>query len=329
MAKYRNCLPQLSGDLFITSGGMETTLIYHEHIQLPCFASFNLLKDESGCEWMKNYLRRFVNIAKKYHIGYILQSATWRANPDWIKKLGYSDEDLNNFNRKSIEILEQIRNEYERENFPIVLNGCIGPRGDGYNPTLLMSPQQAQLYHSKQIQILSQTNADMITAFTLNYPEEAIGIVRAAKDVGMPIIISFTVETDGKLPTGQTLKEAIQIVDNATDNGPAYYMINCAHPTHIEHLCFPNEDWISRIRGIKGNASKKSHAQLNESKELDEGNPIEFGEDIRKLLYKLKHVNVLGGCCGTDDRHVEQICKSCVTLFDRLKHNHPYEIEPK
>jgi S-methylmethionine-dependent homocysteine/selenocysteine methylase len=313
MPKYRNDLPQLSGNLFIMDGGLETTLIYHENIELPCFAAFNILKDESGCECMKTYFRRFINIAQKYNIGFILDSATWRANPDWIEKLGYSDEDLINFNRKSIELIENIRNEYETEKFPIVLNGCIGPRGDGYNPTIIMSSEQAQQYHSKQIRILSQTNADMITAWTLNYPEEAIGMVRAAKEVEMPIVISFTVETDGKLPTGQTLKEAIQIVDKATLNGPVYYMINCAHPTSFADVLESEEDWTLRIHGIRGNASKKSHAELDEINELDEGNPIEFGEDNRQILYKLKNLNILGGCCGTDHRHIEEICKACIT----------------
>ena len=278
MAKYRNNLPQLSGNFFVTNGGLETTLIYHENIKIPYFAAFDVLKDESGCEWMKNYLRKFLDVGQKYKVGFILENAGWRASSDWIKKLGYTDEDLVYFNTKSIELLEQVRKEYETDQYPIVLNASIGPRDDGYNSSVLMTPEQAQTYHSKRIDIISQTNADMVTGLTLNYPEEAIGIVRAAKQYGMPVIISFTVETDAHLPTGQTLKEAIQIVDQATENGPEYYMINCAHPSVVQDLFTGDDGWTLRIHGIKGNASKKSHAELDQSTELDDGNPLEFGE---------------------------------------------------
>ena len=183
----------------------------------------------------------------------------------------------------------------------------------------MMSPEEAQAYHATQINVLSQTKADMITGTTLNYPEEAIGIARAAKDVGMPVIISFTVENDGKLVTGQSLKEAIQLVDEATNNTPAYYMINCAHPSHFAHVLLPEEHWVRRIHAISGNASKKSHAELNQSNELDDGNPQEFSIVNRALLYKLKNLNVLGGCCGTDHRHIEEICKACIPVFNQLK----------
>jgi S-methylmethionine-dependent homocysteine/selenocysteine methylase len=320
MSKYRNNLPQLSGDLFLTSGGLETTLVYHEKVELPCFASFPLLKDESKSEWMKNFFRQFMKIGQKYQTGFILESPTWRANPDWIKKLGYDDQDIIESNQKSIELLEQIRNEFETDKFKIVLNGCVGPRGDGYNPTLIMSPEQAQQYHQTQIKIFSQTNADMITAMTINYTDEAIGIARAAKQAGIPVAISFTVETDGKLPNGQTLKEAIQIVDKETNNTPVYYMINCAHPTSFAHLFTPDETCFDRIHGIKGNASKKSHAELEQSTQLDDGNPVEFAEDYKQLLLKLKNLNVLGGCCGTDCRHLEQICNTCIHTFNQRKH---------
>jgi S-methylmethionine-dependent homocysteine/selenocysteine methylase len=319
MAKYRNQLPQLAGSFFITNGGLETTLIYHKKVELPCFASFHVLQNEAECEWMRNYLRTFVEIAQKYNIGYILESAGWRANPDWMRKLGYSDQDVIDVNRKAIELLYDIRNEYETENTPIVINGCIGPRDDGYNPTAVMSADEAQAYHATQIGVISKTNADMITVLTLNYPEEAIGIARAAKEVGVLVVISFTVETDGRLPTGQTLKEAMELVDKATQNTPAYYMVNCAHPSSFAYVLVPEEAWTKRIHGIKGNASKKSYAELNESKELDAGNPVEFAEHNRALLYKLKNLNVFGGCCGTDYRHTEEICKACINIFDQLK----------
>ena len=321
MAKYRNQLPQLSDRFFITTGGLETTLVYREKIELPCFAAFHVLKDESGCQWLKNYLVKFVKIAQKYELGIILISPTWRASPDWLRKIGYSDQDIFQVNRKAIDILSSIRDEYETEKCPIVIAGSIGPRGDGYNPTMVMSPDEAQKYHATQIGIMSETNADMITAFTLNYLDEAIGMARAAKKVGIPIVISFTVENDGKLPTGQTLKQAIELVDEATQSTPVYYMVNCAHPSSVAHALVPGETWLERIHGIQGNASKKTHAELDKSTEIDAGNPAEFAKDNQALLHKLKNLNVLGGCCGTDDRHVEEICKACIITFDQLRHH--------
>jgi S-methylmethionine-dependent homocysteine/selenocysteine methylase len=322
MSKYRNNLPQLNGDLFLTNGGLETTLIYHEKIKLPYFSAFDILKDDSGYQWMKNYLRTFVNIAQKSNLGFILESPTWRAHPDWIKKLNYSDEDIIDINQKSIQLIEEVRNEFEREDFPIVLNASIGPRGDGYNPTFLMTPEESFIYHSKQIEILSETNVDMITALTFNYPNEAIGIVQAAKQYHMPIVVSFTLETDAKLPTGQSLKETIQIVDKATNNTPIYYMVNCTHPTVLQNLSFINEDWTDRIHGIKGNASKKSHAELDQSNQLDDGDTIQFAKDIQLLLFQFKYLNILGGCCGTDHRHLQQISKLCLQEFNQKQEKH-------
>jgi S-methylmethionine-dependent homocysteine/selenocysteine methylase len=176
-----------------------------------------------------------------------------------------------------------------------------------------MSMQEAQEYHGAQIGTFSRTAADLVTASTMNYVEEAIGIVRAARGFEMPVVISFTVETDGKLPTGDSLKDAIERVDAATGGAPAYYMINCAHPTHFEHVLPIGGPWLGRIRGVRANASIQSHAELNESTELDEGDPVQLGSQHHELLSKLKQLNVFGGCCGTDHRHVEEICKACIT----------------
>ncbi|CAF0861215.1 unnamed protein product [Adineta steineri] len=320
MAKYRKQLPQLSNKYFISNGGLETTLFYKEHVELPCFASFHLLNDESKYQWIKDFFIKFTTIAQKYELGLILDTNTWRASPDWMHKLGYSDQDMININRKAVELLSDIRNEYETEKCPIVINGCIGPRADGYNLTTIMSPEEAQKYHATQISIMSNTKADLITAFTIIYPEEAIGIVRAAKEVNMPIAISFSVETNGKLPTGQTIKEAIELVDKATENTPIYYMINCSHPISFEDILVPGEAWVDRIHGIKGNASKKSHAELDQCKELDDGNPVEFGEHYRILVDKIKNLNILGGCCGTDQRHMEEVCKACLNIINQRQH---------
>lgn len=313
MAKYRNKLPQLSERIFLTDGGIETTLIFHENLELPDFAAFYLLKNSEGAEALRKYFRTYAALARKYKVGFIFESPTWRANSDWGAKLRYTENALADANREAIELVSGVRNEFENETTEMVISGCIGPRGDGYNPTDVMSAEEAEQYHWAQIETFIETDADMVTAITMNYVEEAIGIARAANSLDMPAAISFTVETDGNLPTGMPLKDGIESVDEATSNAPAYYMINCAHPSHFEDVLTADEPWTKRIRGLRANASIKSHVELNESAELDEGDPLELGRQHRQLMSKLKNLNVLGGCCGTDHRHIEEICKAVLS----------------
>lgn len=316
MAKYRDSLPQLSDEFFITDGGLETTLIFLAGQELPYFAAFHLLRTQEGENTLRKYFRTYGALASKFDVGLILETPTWRANPDWAKKLGYNAATLAEVNQKSVRLLEDIRSEYETNRTPIVISGCVGPRGDGYVPDNTMSEEEAKDYHSTQIEVFAASSADLITAMTINYTEEAVGIVQAAKHVDIPVVISFTVETDGNLPTGQPLADAIRQVDDATAGYPAYFMINCAHPSHFNMVTRGDEPWLERLRGLRANASKMSHAQLNEAPELDLGNPVELGKEYATLKqHQLKRLNVMGGCCGTDDRHVEQIAAACVTLF--------------
>ena len=278
MNNFKYHLPQLGGDIFLTDAGIETTLIFQEGFELPYFAAFDLLKDHKGTEALRNYFRGHAAIARDASVGFILESATWRASADWGDKLGYSAEELAEANRKAIVLLRELQAEFQTKRSPMVISGCVGPRGDGYVAGEVMSVEEAEAYHAHQIRAL---------------------------------VISFTVETDGRLPTGETLKDAIGTVDQATGNGPVYFMINCAHPTHFDNV-LDGGAWIERIRGIRANASKCSHAELNEAEVLDAGNPVELGEQYRDLRNRFKHINVLGGCCGTDHRHIEQICISCM-----------------
>ncbi|WP_448574135.1 homocysteine S-methyltransferase family protein [Trichothermofontia sp.] len=314
MAKYRHHLPQLSNQLFLTDGGMETTLIFHEGLDLPDFAAFNLLKSEAGYRTIERYFHTYIKIAQHHQVGFILESATWRANPDWGTRLGYSSTALTEMNRRAIALLHDLRRDTETEQTPIVISGCLGPRGDGYIADNAMTAEEAANYHRPQIAAFRDADADLVTAITMNYAEEAIGIARAAQALEMPVVISLTVETDGNLPTGQSLKDVIVQIDEATDQAPAYYMLNCAHPTHFAAALANNEPWLTRIRGIRANASQKSHAELNESETLDDGNPEELGHQYRHLLSRLPHINVLGGCCGTDHRHIAAICQACLPV---------------
>jgi len=315
MAQYRNTLPQLRGNLFLTDGGLETTLIFHEGLELPDFGAFHLMKNAEGEAALRKYFRTYAEIATRFNTGLILESATWRASSDWGTKLGYSRKALAAANRKAIHLLEEIRQEHKSGQTKVVVSGCVGPRGDGYVPAQMMSEEEAEAYHREQIETFAETAADMVCAITMNYAEEAVGITRAAQRAGMPVALSFTVEVDGKLPTGQTLKAAIEKVDEATSRYPSYYMINCAHPTHFEHVLAEGGPFVQRIHGLRANASRMSHAELNEAPQLDAGNPRELGLQYAELKRQLEQLNVLGGCCGTDHRHIEQIAEACAPLF--------------
>lgn len=316
MTTYRSALPQLRDDFFMTDGGLETTLIFLEGQELPDFAAFHLLRTPEGETALRKYFQTYAALARRFEVGLILETASWRSNPDWGKKLGYGPDDLAAVNRKLVRLLEDIRDAYATSRTPIVISGCIGPRGDGYIPDSAMSVNEARDYHRAQIETFADTAADLVTAITMNYIEEASGITLAAKQADIPVVISFTVETDGNLPTGQSLEDAIKQIDDATSGYPAYFMINCAHPSHFHGVVGGGESWAGRIRGLRANASRMSHAELNEAPELDAGNPAELGQEYAALRkHGLKRLNVMGGCCGTDDRHVEQLAIACLPLF--------------
>lgn len=310
MTTQATVLAQLDGRLFLTDGGMETTLIFHEGLDLPHFAAFVLLRTESGREMTRRYYERYLAIAREVGAGFILESPTWRASADWGARLGYTEAGIAQANREAIELMREIAWEAVGVK-PIVVSGNIGPRGDGYVASEVMTPTEAEAYHALQARAFADAGADMISAFTMTNVNEAIGIVRAAESVGLPAVISFTVETDGRLPTGETLAAAIAQVDLATSARPAYYMINCAHPSHFAATLDEGRDWTMRVRGVRANASRRSHQELNEAPDLDAGDPNELGLDYSGLLARFPQINVLGGCCGTDHRHVAAIAATC------------------
>jgi S-methylmethionine-dependent homocysteine/selenocysteine methylase len=311
MSTYRQALPQLSDRIFLTDGGIETTLIYHQGIELPHFAAFVLLEDDAGRAALRRYFEPYLSIAQDAGLGIVLESATWRASRDWSDLLGYSREALDGANHAAIELLAQLRADYATADSPVVLSGCLGPRGDGYQPEALMTAAQAEDYHAEQIATFRATDADLVTAITMTHSGEAIGIARAAQAHGMPSVISFTVETDGRLPSGETLGEAITTVDAETGSAPAYYMVNCAHPTHVAKTLIAGEGWNVRVRGLRANASTMSHAELDAAESLDIGDIEDLGARYRALREELAQLTVLGGCCGTDARHIDAIRRHC------------------
>jgi S-methylmethionine-dependent homocysteine/selenocysteine methylase len=311
MPRHRSRLPQLDGGLFLSDGGIETDLILNDGLELPHFAAFHLLRDEKGTAALRAYFTRYASIARANGTGFILESPTWRASADWGDKLGYSSAALAGGNSKAIDLMRELREQFSEAGPAVVISGCFGPRGDGYIPDPVPSKDEAQAYHAAQIGIFAKSEADMVTAITMTNANEAIGVARAAKAAAMPVAIALTVETDGRLPTGQPLKEAIEEVDAETGNAPACYMINCAHPTHFYGTLAGKAQWMNRIRGIRANASRRSHAELNEAPDLDAGDPAELGGQYAGLRRSHPGINVLGGCCGTDHRHIQQIASAC------------------
>jgi homocysteine S-methyltransferase len=302
----RDSLPQTEGGLFLTDGGLETVLIFHDGIDLPGFAAFPLLEDDAGQAALRAYYEPFLALARERGTGFVLTSPTWRANPDWGAKLGYDAETLAKVNRHSIELMERLRADADADQ-PILIEGLLGPRDDGYAPAATMTAPEAEQYHAVQLRVLADTAADYASAITITYADEAIGVVRAAEKAGLPSVIAFTLETDGRLPSGQSLEGAIDQVDAETDGACAYFMINCAHPTHFADVVAEGGAYRDRIRGLRANASTRSHAELDEAEDLDDGDPEDLGARYVALRDALPNLSVLGGCCGTDIRHVRAI----------------------
>ena len=303
-------VPQQDGGWFLTDGGLETVLIFQEGIELPEFAAFVLLRSQTGREQLRRYFRRYLGLAAGAPgTGFVLESPTWRAGIDWGAKLGFDSNAMRELNRDAIALMQELKAEHAaRVSGPIVVSGCIGPRGDGYVAGAPMALEDAQRVHQPQVDALADAGADMITAITMTTSAEGIGVARAAARAGRPAAISFTLETDGTLPSGESLRAAIDAVDaDAAAGGrvaPAYYMINCAHPSHFEGVLGTLGERRTRLRGVRANASRRSHAELDSATELDAGNPQELGGDYLRLKSALPNLCVVGGCCGTDHRHV-------------------------
>jgi S-methylmethionine-dependent homocysteine/selenocysteine methylase len=331
MTEYRHRLPLLDSGPFLTDGGLETTLVFHDGIELAHFAAFDLLKDEAGFLRLARYYDGYAELARERGTGFVLETPTWRASSDWGERLGYDRTSLADANRRSIGLMLEVRERFQTAESPFVISGNIGPRGDGYRVDRRMSAEEARRYHSQQIETFEQTHADLVTAVTLNYADEAIGIVLAAKDAAMPVVIAFTTEIDGRLPSGETLADAISKSDEATRGYAAYYMVNCAHPTHFEPVLREGGPWMTRLRGVRANASKRSHAELEASTDLDAGNPDELAHEYRALRALLPKLAVYGGCCGTDLRHLRAISARAlpVASVERSTRARPLALESR
>jgi homocysteine S-methyltransferase len=298
-------LPQLTAPRpFISDGGLETALIFQQGVDLPDFAAFPLLDSASGRAQLARYYFPFLDLAERLGVGMVLDTPTWRANLDWGARLGYDADALADVNRRAVDFVADLARA--RPGLTAVINGAIGPRGDGYVVEATMSAPEAAAYHGLQARAFADAGAEMISAITMTYVDEALGIARAGAAVGLPVVVSFTVETDGRLPSGQPLGDAVTEVDDATGGAVSYYMVNCAHPAHFAGVLDVDTTWASRVRGVRANASRLSHAELDEATELDRGDIAELAS-MHVVLRAALDLCVVGGCCGTDDEHVAAI----------------------
>jgi homocysteine S-methyltransferase len=312
MAKYRDALPQLAGATFLTDGGIETHLIFNQGQVLPHFCAFVLNDAEDGRTLMRDYYRDYIPIAQRAGLGFLIDTNTWRASPDWGTLVGYDARKLDAINRTAVRLATEVAADFAAAGIDTIIGGVVGPRRDGWKHDGAMTVDEAIGYHGPQIEAFAAAGADMINAYTLTNSAEGIGIAKASQAAGMPCAISFTLETDGNLPGGKPLAQAIDEVDTATGGYPAYFMINCVHPIHFTDLVSAGGTWIDRIGGLRTNASMKSHAELDEAETLDIGDPEDLARRYKRLLELMPSIRVIGGCCGTDHRHIGAVCDHCL-----------------
>ena len=310
MTLIKRSSPVFNQGVYLSDGGLETTLIFHKGISLNHFAAFELLRHDEGKKALEEYYNPYLLLAEKFRLGFVLESPTWRASCDWGFKLGYTHDELFALNKQSIKFMRELAHPFGKTVWPIIVSGNIGPRGDGYKADFRMTAEQAKVYHTEQVKAFALADADVVSAITITYSDEAIGIINAARSFGLPVVISFTVETDGRLPSGETLQQAIERTDIETESYAEHYMINCAHPQHFLHSFQPDGNWLSRIRGVRANASLKSHAELDESDTLDAGDKCLLADGYNLLFDLLPSLKVIGGCCGTDHSHMDEICQA-------------------
>ncbi len=298
-------LPRFACGPCITDGGLETTLIFHYGMELPDFAAFPLVETDSGRQALRRYYEPYLDLAQELDITILLDTPTWRASHDWGVRAGFDGERLADVNRGAVRLLAELISQ--RPDARALVSGAIGPRGDGCVVGEQMTAAQAEDYHAPQVQALTDGGAAMASVLTLSYPAEAVGVARAATAAGLPVVVSFTVETDGALPSGLSLADAVRQVDDETDAAPIYYMVNCAHPVHLQPALVGTEPWLERVQGVRANASRRSHAELDEATDLDRGDLDDLADGFRLLAASLPDLRVVGGCCGTDHEHVAAV----------------------
>jgi len=309
MVKHTTFPPQNRGRFYLTEGGTETELMYKHGFELPHFAMFPLLDNPKAVSKMREMFRSYLDVAAEHDFCALMGGLDYRASPDWGDLLGYSPASLSDANLQSIEFLRELANEYSSQVPEILIQGLIGPRGDAYERNETISENEAEDYHSVQLETLKKANVDSALAITFNNIPESVGVARAAAKIGVPLAISLTLDSNSKLHSGPSLADAITAIDEQTNQAPEYFLINCSHPLEFEPAIEPG-DWIQRVRGVRPNASKMDKMALCQIGYLEDGDPEELGRLCGDLARQYPHMDIWGGCCGTWDNHLNEIAKN-------------------
>jgi len=305
-------------ELFLTEGGIETEIIYKHGFELPEFAMFTLLENPRAVGVMRDMFRRQLDVAAEFAMSVLLTGLDYRASPDWGARLGYSQHGLAEINIRAIEFLREIASEYHEQIPRILIGGIIGPRGDAYQLNKTITSVEAEDYHAVQLATLKAAKVDFACALTFNNTPEAIGVARAATTIGVPLTVSLTVNSNGRLKSGPTVAEAVKSIDaEAGKSAPAFYMLNCSHPVEFEPALTEGA-WLERLRGFRPNASKMEKIALCKLGHLEEGNPVELGRLMGDLARRIPHMDIWGGCCGTGETHLREIAKNVREARDAI-----------
>ncbi len=308
-----NPLPQLTGKLCLTEGGIETYMQYKKGHAFRHFCLFDLMDRPEARADLRTYHEDLIKVALKHKVGAILDGVHYRTSRDWGELLGYSKQGLKEVVIQGIEFYKDLARQYQTADSPMPVSGVVGPRGDAYKVGRIMSADEAEDYHAEQLETMKQAGADFATALTFSQVDEAIGVVRAAQAIDLPVVVSFALGAGGRLKTGVDLSDAIETVDEATGNGPVYFMINCTHPVDFAPAFKAPGPWVKRLCGLRPNASSLAHGVLCQLGHLEEGNPVELGQQMADMARRFSHITVWGGCCGTDAVHVDEIAKAVLS----------------
>ncbi len=302
--------PQRDGVFYLTEGGQETEIQYRHGHELPEFAMYPLLDNAQATSDLTAMYSRVLDVAAEHGFAAMITGLDYRGSPDWGEKLGYSRAGLADALDQSIAFLRSVARPYQGQIADILIGGQVGPRGDAYSLNRTITAEDAEDYHSFQLGVLKRAGVDFVWAATFNNVPEAVGVARAAARIGLPLTISFTLDSNHRLKSGPSLREAIERVDrDAGDARPDFYGINCSHPIEFEPALEPG-DWIKRVRSLRPNASAKDKIELCQSGHLEEGDAVDLGHRIGALARRYPHIDVFGGCCGTWAPHLDEIARS-------------------
>ncbi|MBW2409401.1 MAG: homocysteine S-methyltransferase family protein [Deltaproteobacteria bacterium] len=293
--------------VILTEGAVIERLRRDPAVELdPYIANAGLIYDQAGKQAMTRIYRQYIDIASRYRLPMIVSAPTWRASSERINKSAYSGRET--MVKDCADFINRIRQDVSQSADCIYIAGLIACRGDSYEPREALTADKAEAYHRLQAQELAHAGVDFILAATLPAVSEALGIAAALSQCAIPYSLSFVIRSDGRVLDGTPLQAAIEKIDAAVNPGPLFYQINCVHPAIFRKAIEQSEPGFDRLLGLQANTSEKSPEELDGLGYLDTSEPEEFAESML-ALHTHFGLKIIGGCCGTDHRHIEEIAK--------------------